>query len=86
MVIGGGWEKGGHALGDDKRLKKLIILVLLSSSYEEGFLVGHAARCMFDLLPTLDQTTKWRSWGWRRRLWARLVPIRAFAPIVLPPM
>ena len=49
-VIGGNWEKGGHALDDDKRLKIFIILVLLSSSYEEGFVAGHVAGCVFDLL------------------------------------
>ena len=42
-------------LGDDKRLKKLIILVLYSSYYEEDSFVGHASRCVFDLLLTHDQ-------------------------------
>ena len=59
-VIGGGWEKGGHALSDDKQLKKLIILVLLSSSYEEVFLVGRAVGCTFDLLLSHDKVVKWR--------------------------
>ena len=60
MVIGGDWEKGGYALDDDKRLKKLIILVLLSPSYEEGFLTGHVAGCVFDLLLAHGKFIKWR--------------------------
>ena len=59
-VIGGGWKKGGHAPGDDKRLKKLIILVLLSSSFKEGFFVGHATGCTFDLLFAHEKVVKWR--------------------------
>ena len=47
-------------LGDDKRLKMLIILVSLSSSYEEGFLAGHAAGCTFDLLLSHEKVVKWR--------------------------
>ena len=45
IVIGGGWREGGQTLGDDKRLKKLIILVLSSSSYEEDLPAIHAGRC-----------------------------------------
>ena len=56
MIIGGDWENGGHALDDDKHLTKLIILVPLSPSYEEGFLVGRVARCMFDFLPAFSLT------------------------------
>ena len=60
-AIAGGWRKGGPTLGDDKRLKKLIILVLFSSSYEEGYLVSHVSGCVFDPLLTHDPTAKWRS-------------------------
>ena len=60
-VIGGGRKKGGHALGDDKRLKKLIILVLFSSSYEEVSPTGHVVGCAFDPLLTHNEAAKWRS-------------------------
>ena len=60
-VIGGGWKKGCHAFGDDKRLKKLIILILFSSSYEEGSPASHVAGCAFDPLLTHDQAAKCRS-------------------------
>ena len=59
-IIGGNREKGVHALDDDKRLKRFIITVLISPSYEEGFLAGHVAGCMFDLLLALDKVAKWR--------------------------
>ena len=59
MVIGGDWENGGHALDDDKHLTMLIILVPLSPSYEEGFLVGHVAGCMIDLLLAPSKVSKW---------------------------
>ena len=85
-VIGGGWEKGGHAFGDDKRLKKLIILVLIYSSYKEGFLGGHIAGCTFDLLLAHDKVVKWRCWERCRRLRTYMVPGRAFSPTVLPPL
>ena len=60
MVIGGDWEKGGHALDDDKCLKRFITLVPLSPSYKEGFLVGHVAGCVFDLLLAHGKFVKWR--------------------------
>ena len=44
--------------GDDKRLKKLIILVLFSSSHEEDSSIGHAARHASELLLTHDQAAK----------------------------
>ena len=59
MVIGGNREKGGHALDDDKRLKRFIILVPLSPSYEEGFLTGHVAGCVFDLLLAHGKVIRW---------------------------
>ena len=46
-------------LGDDKQLKKLIILVLSSSSYEEDSSASHVSRCAFDPLLAHDQTAKW---------------------------
>ena len=49
-IIGGDWKKGGHAFDDDKPPERLIILVLLSTSNEEGSLVAHTARCVFELL------------------------------------
>ena len=49
-VIGGNWEKGGHALDDDRRLKRFIIFVLISPSYEEGFIAGHIVGYPFDPL------------------------------------
>ena len=49
-VIGGNQEKGGHALDDDKRLRRFIILVPLSPSYEEIFLARNVAGCGLDLL------------------------------------
>ena len=58
-VIGGNWQKGGHALNDDKRLKRFIILVPLSPSYEEGFLAGHVVGCVFDLLLAQGKVIKW---------------------------
>ena len=58
-IIGGGQRKGGPTLGDNKRLKKLIILVLTSSSYEGDFSMIHVARCAFDLLLAHDQAAKW---------------------------
>ena len=61
MVIGGNWEKGGHALDDDKLLKRLIIFVLLSPSYEEGFIIGHVAGCAFDPLLICGKVVKCRS-------------------------
>ena len=63
-AIGGYWRKGGQTLGDDKLLKKLIILVLSSSSYEEDLSVSHVARCAFDLLLVHDQAAKWRPQEW----------------------
>ena len=48
-IIGGDWKKGGHAFDDDKPPEWLIILVLLFTFDEEGSLVGHAARFVFDL-------------------------------------
>ena len=59
-VIGGNQKKGGHALDDDKCLKRFIILVLLSPTYEEGFLIGHVVGCVFDLLLTHNKVVKWR--------------------------
>ena len=56
--IGGNQEKGGHALDDDKCLKRFIILVLLSPTYEEGFLIGHVVGCVFDLLLICGQVIK----------------------------
>ena len=61
MVIGGNREKGGHALDDDKHLKRLIILALLSPSYEEGFIAGHVVGCVFDILLVYGKVIKWRS-------------------------
>ena len=52
---------GGHALDDDKRLKRLIILVLLSPPHKEGFITGHVAGCVFDLLLIHGKAVKWRS-------------------------
>ena len=60
MVIGGDWEKGGYALDDDKRLKKLIILVLLSPSYKEGFLAGQVFGCVIKLLLSCGKVSKQR--------------------------
>ena len=60
MVIGGDWEKGGHALDDDKRIKIFIILVPRSPSYEEGFLAGHVVGCVFDILLVCGKVIKWR--------------------------
>ena len=59
-TIGGDWRKGGPTLGDDKRLKNIIIVVLSSSSYEEDLSASHVARCAFDLLLLHDQAAKWR--------------------------
>ena len=59
-AIGGWRRKGDQTLGDDKQLKKLIILVLSSSSYEEDLSTSHVARCVFDLLVVHDQDAKWR--------------------------
>ena len=50
VVIGGYQKKGGPTFDDDKPPECLIILVLLSTSDEEGFVVGHAVGCVFDLL------------------------------------
>ena len=50
VVIGGDLKKGGHAFDDDKPLEWLIILVLLSTSNEEGSFAGHVVGCVFDLL------------------------------------
>ena len=57
-VIGGDWEKGGHALDDDKCLNIFIILVLISPSYEEVFITSHVSRCVFDLLPIRGKVVK----------------------------
>ena len=73
-------------LGDDKRLKNLIILVLSSSSYEEDSSVSHAARCAFDPLLAHEQEAKWRLLEHCRRLWSHPVPVQAFHPTVLPPL
>ena len=61
MIIGGNWENGGHALDDDKRLKRFIILVLISSSYKGGFIAGHIVGCAFDPLLDRGKVIKWRS-------------------------
>ena len=60
-VIGGNQEKGGHALDDDKRLKRFVIFVLISPFYEEGFIAGHVVECAFDPLLIRGKVVKWRS-------------------------
>ena len=59
-VIGGNQKKGGHALDDDKCLKRFIIPVPFSPSYEEDFLASHIVGCVFDPLLTHGEVVKWR--------------------------
>ena len=61
MVIGGNQEKGGHALDDDRRLKRFILFVLISPSYEEGFIAGLVVGCAFHPLLIRGNVSKWIS-------------------------
>ena len=70
-------KKGGHAFDDDKPLEWLIILVLLSTSDEEGSPVENTVECTSTSPITLG---KWNSQIGRCRNWTPDAPIQTTTP------